>query len=225
MVIILSIMLTICAIYEEDIGSFFSYDVQENTATYEEASVRRRPNTSFARTEHSDGPNDKGDTVPVPNPTRDPEPTSEAMIEFSSEPSNILTSDPTAEPTTEHTLVSASTQAPETAPTPAPLPSLDVFCRLGIYKDSNGNSIELCLSTEFHTMSYAMRLHYNRGTAGLRGRDGNIDTGDNPYILFTVNYAGEEYPFTIQLGDGYIFVDDSNCFGPLMVMNSLVHTI
>lgn len=137
------------------------------------------------------------------------EPTSESTIEPSPESPSAPTPDLTAEPTTGSTPAVVSTQTPET--TSAPAPSLDLFSCLGIYEDDNGNSIELRLSTEFHTMSYAMRFHYNHGTAGLRGRDGH---SDNSYILFTVGYDGEEYPFTIQLGDGCILVDDSNCFGP-----------
>lgn len=214
MVIILSIMLIVCAIYEDEIDSFFGYDVQENTVAYKEASFRQRPRSPFAASGHSDTPDGKGDAGPTPSPTSNPEPTSKSTIEPSPESPSAPTPDSTVEPTAEPTPTVVSTQTPETTPAPAPVASLDLFSCLGIYEDGNGNSIELRLSTEFHTMSYAMRFHYNHGTAGLRGRDGQRTISDNSYVLFTVDYDGEEYPFTIQLGDACILVDDSNCFGP-----------
>lgn len=213
-VVLLSIALAICITYEKEIDSFLGYDTQENTAAYKEASVRRKPNSSFAVPGHSGTPDGKGGAGPTPSPTSDPEPTSKSTIEPSPESPSAPTPDSTVEPTAEPTPTVVSTQTPETTPAPAPVASLDLFSCLGIYEDGNGNSIELRLSTEFHTMSYAMRFHYNHGTAGLRGRDGQRTISDNSYVLFTVDYDGEEYPFTIQLGDACILVDDSNCFGP-----------
>lgn len=211
-VVLLSIALIICITHEKEIDSFFGYDAQENTAVYEEASFRQKPSPTFAVSGHSGSPDGKGSAGPTPSPTPDPEPTSESTIGPSPEPPSTPTPDSAAEPTTEPTPVVVSTQTPDS--TPEPVPSLDLFSCLGIYDDGNGNSIELRLSTEFHTISYTMQLYYNRGTSGLRGRDGQRTISDNSYVLFTVDYDGEKYPFTVQLGDGYIFVDDSNCFGP-----------
>lgn len=214
MVVLLSIALILCIICQKDIDSFFGYDAQESTIAYEEASLRQRPRSPFAASGHSGTPDGKGGAGPTPSPTSDPEPTSKSTIEPSPESPSAPTPDSTVEPTAEPTPTVVSSQTPETTPAPAPVASLDLFSCLGIYEDGNGNSIELRLSTEFHTMSYAMRFHYNHGTAGLRGRDGQRTISDNSYVLFTVDYDGKEYPFTIQLGDGCILVDDSNCFGP-----------
>lgn len=196
MVVLLSIAFIVCIVYEEDIDSFFGYDIKD-TAAYEtvyiESSFQQKPGSDFDSTrESSNITSQRASISPAIPSVSTPEPISTLIPEFGPAPSPEHTSEP------------------ETSPPP----SLDLFSCLGIYEDNNGNSIELCLSTELHEMTYGMRFYYNQGMNSLRGRDGYRTGNDYSSIIFTVNFHDEDYPFIIQAEDGYILVEDNNRFGP-----------
>lgn len=217
-VIVFSIAFIVCTVHEKDIDAFFGYnphnDITANSATYEEASFRRSPGSSFTLPEHSDASVIGSATVSSSDPTPEPESTPESSPELTLDASSTPTLESTFEPTSHPIPTTTPPQTPEPEPIPEPIPTLDLFSCLGEYEDDNGNSIILQLDTQFHEMKYALQFYYNRGFARILGDDGYRTGSDYSNILFTVKYDDEDYPFTIQVGDGCINVSNGNKFGP-----------
>ncbi len=215
-----------CIIYEDEINSFFGQrDTTAESSTY--AQIPYQEGSFSTRGSGRRPNNSEYGNPPIPSPTPDA-----ITQQPSSEPDPI--SEPVSEPTATPEITPEPVQTYEPTPTPAPMPTpsptsaptpeptvaaleptstVDLFACLGRYEDDYGNSIELRLDTSFNKMRYGMRLYFGGGSRLLRGRNGQRMESNLSKIVFSVTYDNTDYPFTIEAGDGYIMVPNSNQFG------------